>query len=126
VFSLFFFISYVLPLFVFCSGGTVVTMLAAAVVRCIKGGYLVFFFVSSGVTVSNYESEVSKSQLRQFIVWASGYGLGLVSGLLLPAHPYLLLPPPYIFYIPKRPFVNIPDYIIRKSFSRSRISLWIM
>jgi len=55
-------------------------------------------------------------------------GKGMIKGvwLLLPAPPYLLVPPPYIFYIPKIPFINISDYIIWKFFSRSRISFWIM
>jgi len=46
----------------------------------------------------------------------------MLKRLFLPATPYLLLSPPYIFEFPKIPLYNILDYVIQKLFFKIVIS----
>jgi len=53
-------------------------------------------------------------------------GFNIPFGRFLPAPPYLLLSPPYIFEFPKMSLYNILNYVIWKSFFKFIINFQIM
>jgi len=57
-------------------------------------------------------SPIQDAQTKAFWAVIQISKLQIIQGLFLPAPPYILLPPPYIFIFSKILLHNIPDYVI--------------